>query len=228
MELKEDFGWTNHAECGKLMLEEEKRFFQTEYRKELKMRYELEQLGEQMKKLKDRQGGLRDQLKVKLSKEHNNGYIFITINPKWKKDTPTSVEVSNFEKKIIKFINRNFCVEASAVLEQRGTTEKEAGRGTHAHIELKRNLNYRPSDIIKGVKNTFKNICNVNKPELLTCQIHGEDYHKDKMEYIQGIKTGEGKQEKQEIDRSFREKYNLQTIYNNAIPPSQKPQQTSE
>ena len=94
------------------------------------------------------------------------------------------------------------------------TTENEAGQGYHAHIELKRNLNYRPSDIIKGVKNTFKKFCDCNNPHLCNTQIHGADFHKDKREYIEGVKTGLGKSEKQIIDKSFREKNNLQIVYN--------------
>jgi len=214
---KELYGWTKSAEQGKLMLEEEKKFFQLQYRKTLNMKFELETLGETMKEVKEVHSNLKQQLKVKLAKEHNNGYLFITINPKWTTKNalaPPNIDgVKNFEKHLIKFINRNFIDEAWAVLEQRGDTELTCGAGCHAHIELQRNLNYRPSDIIKGVKNTFKKYCNVNNPNLLTCQTHGEDYHKDKMEYIEGVKTGEGKDIKQEVDKTFRKKYNLSTIY---------------
>jgi len=211
---KELYGWGKPAEQGQLMLEEEKKFFQLQYRKTLNMKFELETLGETMKKVKEVHTNLRQQLKVKLAKEHNNGYLFITVNPKWSANKqPNMDEIKSFEKQLIKFINRNFIDEAWAVLEQRGETDAQAGIGCHAHIELKRNLNYRPSDIIKGVKNTFKKFCDVNNPNLLTCQTHGEDYHKDKMEYIEGVKTGEGKDIKQEVDKTFRKKYNLSTIY---------------
>lgn len=225
---KELYGWTDGATQGKLMLEEEKKFFQTQYRKVLNMKFELETLGESMKAIKHKQENLRIQLKEKLAHEHNNGYLFITVNPKWTNQNADKEGVKNFEKHLIKFINRNFIDEAWAVLEQRGDTELTCGEGCHAHIELKRNLNYRPSDIIKGVKNTFKKFCDVNNPNLLTCQTHGEEYHLDKMEYIKGVKTGDGKQIKQEIDKTFRKKYNLQIVYNKDNAQKPDPPSTVE
>ena len=193
-------------------LQAETQFYKNKYLKQLNMKYELELLGEEMKKMKHDNIKLTQQLKEQTAKEHNNGYLFITINPKIKTITHDNIKI--FEKSIVKFINRNFIEEAWAVIEQRGTTEQEAGQGYHAHIELRRNLNYRPSDIIKGAKNTFKKYCDINNPSLLNCQIHGEDFHKDKLEYIEGVKTGEGKDKKQEIDITFRKKYNLQVVYN--------------
>lgn len=203
---KELYGWTDNK--GKLMLEEEKQFFRTQYRKILAMKYELETLGEPMKEIKDKQEELKNQLKEKLANEHNNGYLFITINPNDK------TQIEYFLKKVIKFIHRNFSDEASAVIEQRGVNETELGKGFHAHIALKRNLNYRPSDIIKGAKNTFKDCCDTKNPALLNTQIIGKDFHKDKLEYINGIKTGEGKSDKQIMDRLYRKNNNIDIVYN--------------
>lgn len=175
------------------------------------MKYQLETLGNTMLKLKQEQDNLKNKLKEKTALDHNNGYLFITINPK---QSDFKENLKKFEKALIKFIKRNFIEEAWAVIEQRGTTEADAGTGYHAHIELKRNLNYRPSDIIKGVKNTFKKFCDCNDPHLCNTQIHGADFHKDKRDYIEGEKNGEGKSEKQIVDKIFREKNNLQIVYN--------------
>lgn len=204
-----NFSWITAEDLQKLKIEEEKKFYQQQYKKNLNMKYQLETLGSTMLTLKQEQDKLKNKLKEKTAKDHNNGYLFITINPK------TEIhEIKKFEKALIKFINRNFIEEAWAVIEQRGTELSDLGQGYHAHIELKRNLNYRPSDIIKGVKNTFKKFCDCNNPHLCNTQIHGADFHKDKREYIEGVKTGSGKSEKQIIDKSFREKYNLQIVYN--------------
>ena len=193
-------------------IQTEMQFYKQKYLKQLNMKYELELLGEEMKQMKNDNIKLTEQLKEQTAREHNNGYLFITINPKGEVEPYNKLH--KFEEKIIKFINRNFIEEAWAVIEQRGTTEETAGAGYHAHIELRRNLNYRPSDIIKGAKNTFKSLCDTKNPALLNCQIHGEDFHKDKLEYIEGVKTGEGKDKKQEIDKIFRKNYNLQIVYN--------------
>ncbi|AXH78447.1 MAG: putative replication initiation protein [Circular genetic element sp.] len=198
----------------------EAQFYKNKYMKILNMKYELRTLGKQMEMMKDCEDKLKAQMKEKTAKEHNNSHMFITVNPKpgnWlglaMPDRGTLVEA--FIKKIIKFINRNFCEEAWAVIEQRGVeADHNMGHGYHAHIALKRDLNYRPSDIIKGAKNTFKNCCDTKNPACLNVKIHGADFHKDKMEYIQGIKTGEGKDEKQKMDKLFREKYNIEVVYN--------------
>ncbi len=195
----------------------ELQFYKNKYLKLLNMKYELKDLGEHMAKIKDKEEELKMQIKEKTAREHNNSHLFITVNPKKGWNGPYSGfgpgEIDEFVKKVQKFINRTFCVEAYAVIEQRGTTEAELGTGYHAHIAMKRNVNYRPSDIIKGAKNTFKKCCDVKRPELLNVRIHGEDFHKDKMEYINGVKTGEGKDKKQEMDVIFRKKNNLEIVY---------------
>ncbi len=199
----------------------EAQFYKNKYLKILNMKYELKTLGKQMEKMKDCEERLKTQMKEKTAKEHNNSHMFITVNPKPNKDPakpdPDPSLVNEFIKKIMKFINRNFCDEAWAVIEQRSPDEEHIGQGYHAHIALKRNLNYRPSDIIKGAKNTFKNCCDIKNPSCLNVKIHGADFHKDKMEYIQGKKTGEGKDKKQEMDMLFRKKYNIDRIYNAQI-----------
>ncbi len=199
----------------------ELQFYKNKYLKLLNMKYELKDLGKQMSKVKDREDELKLKIKEKTAREHNNSHLFITINPKtgWNGATigwTLSGELEEFIQKVNKFINRSFCVEAYAVIEQRSTTESDLGKGYHAHIAMKRSVKYRPSDIIKGAKNTFKACCNVKNPQLLNVRVHGPDFHKDKMEYIQGIKTGEGKDKKQEMDVIFRKKYNIEIVYKNA------------
>ncbi len=195
----------------------ELQFYKNKYLKILNMKYELKDLGKHMEKVKDKEDELKKQIKEQTAREHNNSHLFITINPKPTPDITANLE--HFVKKVVKFINRNFCDEAYGVIEQRGVNETELGKGYHAHIALKRNVNYRPSDIIKGAKNTFKDCCDVKKPELLNVRIHGEDFHKDKLEYIYGIKTGEGKDIKQKMDVLFRKKYNLEIIYKKCPEP---------
>ena len=216
-----------------VMEQTELQFYKNKYLKLLNMRYELKDLGKRMANMKDKEEDLKRQIKEKNALEHNNSHLFITVNPKPVKqfgDKPADItlHLEHFVKKVNKFINRNFCDEAWAVIEQRGVDETELGKGYHAHIALKRNVNYRPSDIIKGAKNTFKDCCDVKNPSLLNVRIHGVDFHKDKLEYIEGVKTGEGKDKKQQMDVIFRKKYNLEIVYKNAekISVKQESQQT--
>lgn len=209
----------NHKIITELKTATELQFYKNKYLKMLNMKYELKDLGERMAKVKDQEDELKIKIKEKTAREHNNSHLFITINPKkgWNGAGIAATfagELKEFIEKVLKFINRTFCVEAYAVIEQRSTTESDLGKGYHAHIALKRNVKYRPSDIIKGAKNTFKKCCNVKNPELLNVRVHGPDFHEDKMEYIQGVKTGEGKDKKQEMDVLFRKKYNIELVYN--------------
>lgn len=96
------------------------------------------------------------------------------------------------------------------VLEQRGSTEFEAGKGFHAHILVRRNLEYKPSWLKKNIGNTCKNLCNINNPNLLNIQVIGEDFARDKKVYILGQnKNGEGKDLKQQIDIFWRKNLSI-------------------
>lgn len=61
--------------------------------------------------------------------------------------------------------------------------------------------------------NTIKNICNVQDSRVFNVQFIGEDFALDKMNYIKGGKTGDGKDLKMDIDDIFRKNNNLEKIY---------------
>ena len=171
------------------------------------MEYDCEVLGEKWKNIKLYEKSLVKSKKELVAKEHNNLYCFITINPK------KEIDLGTFREKIEKFVNRNMFQGYKYVLEQRGATEQEAGKGFHAHILLKRNLDYKPSKVSGNTKNSFKGITNVDNPQILNIQHIGEEFAKDKDEYIDGVKTGEGKDEKQIIDKFWRKQHNLESVY---------------
>ncbi len=173
----------------------------------IKMEYDADLLGQKMKNIKEYEQSVKVKLKEKTAKEHNNAFVFITINPN---DTTT---LTQLQEKVEKFVNRNMFSAYRYVYEQRGSTEKDMGQGFHAHILLKRNLDYKPSKIALNTKNTFKGITNVDNPKILNIQHIGHDFAQDKDEYMTGVKTGEGKDKKQEIDKIFRKKNNLESVY---------------
>ena len=160
-----------------------------------------------MKDIKEYEKEVKMTLKENIAKEHNNGYCFITINP-----SPTTT-LTQLQEKVEKFVKRNMFEKYRYVYEQRSPTEENVGHGFHAHILLKRNLNYKPSKISLNTKNTFKGITQVDNPQILNIQHIGEDFAKDKDEYMNGVKTGEGKEAKQAIDKIFRQKNNLESVY---------------
>ncbi len=173
----------------------------------IKMEYDAELLGPKMIEIKNYEKEVKVKLKELVAKDHNNGYCFITINPK--KD----VDLDTFRDKIDKFVKRNMFQEYRYVLEQRGATADATGKGFHAHLLLKRNLDYKPSKIGVNTKNSFKGITDVDNPAILNIQHIGEDFAKDKDEYMTGVKTGEGKDEKQAIDILWRKENNIESVY---------------
>ncbi len=179
----------------------------------IKMEYDADLLGAKMKNIKEYEQSVKVKLKEKTAKEHNNAFVFITINPN------EATTLTQLQEKVEKFVNRNMFSAYRYVYEQRGSTEKDMGQGFHAHILLKRNLDYKPSKIALNTKNTFKGITNVDNPNILNIQHIGHDFAQDKDEYMTGVKTGEGKDKKQEIDKLFRKKNNLESVYGEVFFP---------
>jgi len=196
-------------ETMKVLREAENEFEKTLIKKVLKMEYDTESLGEKYIKIRKYEKELISKKKEMTAVEHNNGYCFITISPK------ATVELAKFKKQVEKAVARNMFESYLYVYEQRGKTIEEKGKGFHAHILVKRNLNYKPSKVVSNLQNTFKDMTNVRNPQLLNIQHIGEDFMKDKVEYMVSVKTGEDKDLKQEIDVIWREAEGLEPYYGN-------------
>ncbi len=152
----------------------------------------------------------KDRLREKTADAHNNRYFFITINP------PPTIELSVLMKKVEKYCDRVICVQSQWVFEQRAVSADLAGTGLHCHMLVERNLNYKPCKFKDYTRNAFKCLFTHNNHlsnSLLNIRPCSKDFLKDKMEYLMGEKTGEGKKEKQDIDIIWREKNNIKPFY---------------
>ncbi len=197
------------VELNNLYLAELNDLKRRKFKKILEQQFQLETLGEMYKGMKNIIKKNDASLKEKLAKEHNNGWLFITINPK-----PT-VPFSKFKVKVEKLVNRNMFSSAIYAYEQRGSTQDEAGKGFHVHILARRNLNYKPFNCKKNTKNTCKSLVgDVNNNSQLNIQVIGDDFAVDKKNYFMGMnKTGEGKDLKQQVDKIWRKKMHLASFY---------------
>lgn len=186
----------------KMTLEEEEHFTRLKIRKIIGQEYELEKLGIVMKNVKLYEENNKKELKDQLAEKHCNKYIWITINPK------PEIKLNQFIKLIKKITLKTCFTDYLAVLEQRGDTLATLGKGFHAHILFKRNLNYKPSKCIINLKNSLKKVVgNVNNQAQFNYKTIGTDFAKDKKKYIIGQnKTGENKDKKQEHDLIWRKK----------------------
>lgn len=161
-------------------------------------------LGDEMLELRDTMVANKVILKEMTAKEHNNGYCFISVRPKPK------TKFEEFHKICTKLFHRNLFTEGYYLYEQTGTTPETMGQGFHAHFVMKRNLTYKPSKLKDFAYNSVKKIC---ASQAFDCQHIGEDFRKDKLEYIFGLKTAEGKDLKQLMDVPFREHMQVQLYY---------------
>lgn len=151
----------------------------------MEMEYQLNSLSQFHTILYNKEKDLKTKLQVKMSKDHNNGYAWITINPN------PSIKLETFIKVIEKIVKKTCFTDYIYVYEQRGTDTKTLGKGFHAHLLLKRNLKYKPTKCKFNVKDTLK------RANIVTNWQHGFDYKTigdefavDKLDYILGLKTG--------------------------------------
>lgn len=148
------------------------------------------------------------ELKKQTAKKHNNGYLWITINPK------PEVTLGEFINFVNKITTKTCFTECKWAYEQRGITEADMGKGFHVHILAKRNLNYKPIKCKQNIKQSCKKIVgNIHNENQLNIQVIGDDFAKDKIVYITEVKTGEGKDKKQAMDIPWRKKNNLDVYY---------------
>ncbi|AXH76831.1 MAG: putative replicase [Circoviridae sp.] len=187
------------SDMRKLIDLEMKELYKRKIRQLLEQEYLMDSLGSNLSLIKKSIVANKTSLCKLNATKNNNGYLWITINPAPK------VEFEKFKVKITKLVNRAMFTKCEYVYEQRGTSLKEAGKGFHCHILATRDMKYKPSKCISNIKNTCKTLVgNVNNNNQLNIQIIGDDYANDKREYMSGVKTGEGKDQKQIIDKSWR------------------------
>lgn len=191
---------------------EKQAFLQRKIKKCIGQEYELELLGDMYKKIKSLEYTNEKLLKEKTAERNKNSWLWVTINPK------SEVTFDFFKKKIEK-ISKYSCFDGHIyVYEQRGTLEeKNIGKGFHAHILVKRKLQFKPSYCETKIRVGCKALVgNINNPNQVFVAKIGTEYAGDKYKYMTGLKKDE-KRDKQKGDITFRKKHNLSSIYKNNI-----------
>lgn len=172
--------------------------------------YQVGNLGERWKNIKTYEDKMIDTIREAKAQKHNNLYLWLTVSPK-----PT-VKLEDFKSRVERAAKRNMFKDYLYVYEQRGTeANANIGEGFHAHLLLKRNLDYKPCKIITNIKNTFKDMTMVENKEIFAWYWCSDEYRNDKIEYITGLKTDKGKDEKQIADIQWRKWNDLEVFYGN-------------
>lgn len=184
-----------------------KEFKKRKYLQIIKMDYEQNLFLSKLKTIEDK---TKQNLKIFRAEKRLDRYIFLTINPPDNKLTPH--ELLKICKKAM---SRKFIEKYHFVIEQRGMTIDENGKGMHAHLLFSRNINYKPAIIKRDLKNTFKKCYNKINDSNFNFKKCGKEFYEARLSYIKGNKTGDSKTEKMTIDDHFRKKFKLKTIYEN-------------
>ncbi len=149
-----------------------------------------------------------DELKKEIKENHKGEdpkyALFITINPKVN-------DLSGYEqldKQVQKCISKYWVSDYAYCYEQR-STDSSAIHGLHSHILLTRG-SHKPSHCEREIISTFKGLCGNSKH--INIQYKRKEWVKDKLEYMLGMKTGDGKDEKVEIDEVMRNKLDIPPI----------------
>jgi len=147
--------------------------------------------------------------KLKLAKSQRKGnlWLYLTINPK--KD----ISFFDFKPAILRFVKRKMFSQFFYSYEQRSSTQENLGQGFHIHLLLKRNIKVPPNKVIRNSKNSFKKFTNVNNSQIFFYRWCPQEYLNDKVAYIKGNKTGEGKEIKHEMDIEWRQIMGLKEFY---------------
>jgi len=138
--------------------------------------------------------------------ESKSDFVFITVNPS------PDVPLSDFRKAVDKSVKKTFIKKSLHVIEQRGETMEELGKGFHTHILIDKG-DFRPSHLRREFARTFSKVCDTSNPHCFNinyCKI--EDIPK-RQNYILGSKKDVAKHKKQLMDKEFRKKFAIKEYY---------------
>jgi len=207
--MKDDEQVSFFNKMNQLHMQEADDLIKRKFKKILGQEYLLEQGGAFQKQLKSIEHSNAFALKVQRAVKQHNTHLWITINPK------PSIKLVDFVKFIAKISTKTCFTSCLYVFEQRGTSEQDIGKGFHCHMLAKRNINYKPCKCRDNVKNSCKKLVgNHNNKAQLQIVVIGEDFAKDKKDYILGKnKTGTDKAAKQDGDVIWRIKESIEPYY---------------
>nr|AGA18402.1 hypothetical protein [uncultured marine virus] len=192
-------------------MEESEELIKRKFRKILSQEYQLERMGSFAQQLLILETQNEVLIKEKRAIKTNSTHIFITINAWTEKIT-----LQKFLAKCHKISKKTCFKNVLYAFEQRGTIDDNTvGKGYHCHLLVERNVNYK---VCKCIDNTKKSctplVKNVNARHLLNFQVIGQEFAKDKKNYIIGQnKTGDKKDIKQVADIEWRKSNDIKSFY---------------
>jgi len=130
--------------------------------------------------------------------------LFITINPECN-DISGYTELN---KRVEKCVAKYWITDYAYCYEQR-STDATLINGLHCHILLTRG-SHKPSHCEREIRSTFSSLCGNSKH--INIQYKKKEWINDKLNYMLGDKTGDGKEEKTLIDTEMRKTLGIEKI----------------
>lgn len=150
-------------------------------------------------------------LKNEKAKESDTKYLgFFTFNFK------PGITLENLFIFMDKLTKKKWMSTYSYCIEQRGESLEELGKGLHIHLLFHRNQK-RPSECVRECFNTFNKYTEIpftifNKK---CCKFYPLEYYDEKIDYMVGAKWDEEKLTKVSMDKEFRKRNNIKSLYTN-------------
>lgn len=202
--IKKALAYEQFKEIANIRAQEE--FYIKKERLKIKLRlnknipsYEYDEMEELIKQSKE------------LKKNDDLKYAaFITINPKLNL-------IDDFEqlsKFVHKCLSKHWVNEYAYCYEQRSQDEENI-HGLHVHILLTRHT--KPSHLEREVRSTFNSI--IGHPKHIDIKYKKKEWINDKLDYMSGKKTDEGKPEKVVVDKLMRQTLGIEDIYYSQMNP---------
>lgn len=116
-----------------------------------------------------------------------------------------------------KYFTRQMFLSITYVFEQKGENIETLGHGYHCHILAHLTPNVQKHHCLRNTKSTFTKFLKGECPDAFV-EIKKVDtvlYKANLLHYISGLKSDIDKFKAVEMDKLFREKYNLETFYSN-------------
>jgi len=139
----------------------------------------------------------------------NSNFIFLNVNP------ASNHSLLSFQQLIEKSLKKKWIKSYCYVLEQRGESIAELGKGFHTHMIIEKDETKQYTQCLKEMARTFSKVCDTTNYHLFNgSKIKESDINK-RRNYILGRKADESKHLKQDMDIIWRKEYFLKSYYGN-------------
>lgn len=141
--------------------------------------------------------------------ETETNLMFVNCNP------ANNHSILEFMKVIEKAVSKKWIKSYCYVLEQRGETIEESGKGFHTHIIIQKDPTKSFTQGLKELARNFNKVCDSSNFHLFQgskIKLKDIDYRRN---YILGWKADESKHQKQRIDKIWRRENFLKDYYGN-------------